>query len=118
MTKTQEIKCLFEHHDFFQRGMIRQCIHCKLVQIMDIVNGTLTNPKWITSQAPIDIDFDLKEIDNMQKQLEEVKQYNIGIKPVQLIISSAANSQWSFLSCHTYASTSPAPTIFAVGVTT
>ncbi len=58
MNKNQkQFECALGFHDFFQEGCVRQCKHCKLVQLASIISRKIV---WV--DIGVQKDFDIEKI--------------------------------------------------------
>jgi len=99
ITQGQKLKCLFGHHNFFQSGQIRQCVYCKLIQVLDFSKGNLSNPQWVDIGS--DFNFDLEEFDKIQRQIREIGQQRLP----SVFTTSGANecyTSYTFISYTSY----------------
>lgn len=46
-SQKQEIKCLFGHHEFIEKGCIRQCEHCGVAQLYNFKGNNWRDIGWV-----------------------------------------------------------------------
>lgn len=62
MGSGQDLKCLFGDHIWFTSGCVRQCDHCKVVEVYDY-----KNPRYWIKLENQSKDYDLRAILNITK---------------------------------------------------